>query len=273
MRMPSLAAACRSLLVCTLAFACAAAQSAAPVESVTVSKDGAGFVLNPSGARFTPWGFNYDRDYRHRLIEEYWNTEWATVEQDFRLMKALGANVVRLHLQFAQFMESPDKPNRINLARLEKLVRLADQIGLYLDITGLGSYRASAIPAWYSGISQTAHWDAQAAFWEAIAGACSGRPGVFAYNLMNEPVVSCGSVGASERVGRAPLRRVHQSRSGRPPALRDRQAVGAANGSLAGSRAVASHLLSVRRLRDFVIGFLQIPSRDEHACVDGWFWS
>jgi hypothetical protein len=187
--MPSLAAACRTLLMCTLAYASAAQSLAAP-ETVTVSKDGAGFVLTPSGAPFTPWGFNYDRDYRHRLIEEYWNAEWATVGRDFRQMKALGANVVRLHLQFAQFMEAPDKPNQINLACLEKLVRLAEEIGLYLDITGLGSYRAAAIPAWYSGLSQTAHWDAQAAFWDAVAGACSGRPGVFAYNLMNEPLVS-----------------------------------------------------------------------------------
>src|ERR1700677_2922491 len=35
-----------------------------------------------------------------------------------------------------------------------------------------------------------ARWAAQAQFWEAIAKACASRPGVFAYNLMNEPVVS-----------------------------------------------------------------------------------
>jgi hypothetical protein len=31
--------------------------------------------------------------------------------------------------------------------------------------------------------------------------------------------------------------------------------------------------LSVRRLRDFVIGFLQIPPRGGHPCLDGWFRS
>src|SRR4051812_38862001 len=67
---------------------------------------------------FTPWGFNYDRDYRFRLLEEYWEAEWPTVEQDFREMKALGANVVRIHLQFARFMDAPDRPNEANLARL-----------------------------------------------------------------------------------------------------------------------------------------------------------
>ena len=32
-----------------------------------------------SGRPFVPWGFNYDRDYKMRLIEEYWDKEWNTV--------------------------------------------------------------------------------------------------------------------------------------------------------------------------------------------------
>ena len=31
--------------------------------------------------------------------------------------------------------------------------------------------------------------------------------------------------------------------------------------------------LPVRRIRDFVIGFLQIPPRGGHPCLDGWFRS
>src|SRR5580693_6044442 len=31
--------------------------------------------------------------------------------------------------------------------------------------------------------------------------------------------------------------------------------------------------LPIRRFRDFVIGFLQIPPRDGHPCLDGWFRS
>ena len=82
---------------------------------VMVTKDGDGFTLLPSGRSFIPWGFNYDRDYKFRLIEDYWDTEWATVEQDFREMKELGANVVRVHLQFNKFMDRRDKPNQANL--------------------------------------------------------------------------------------------------------------------------------------------------------------
>src|SRR5580693_3255949 len=95
-----------SLLACMLA-CLSAAQAATALEKVAVRKDGSGFVLTPSGAPFTPWGFNQDRDYQHRLLEEYWSTEWPTVEQDFREMKKLGANVVRIDLQFAGFMDAP----------------------------------------------------------------------------------------------------------------------------------------------------------------------
>jgi hypothetical protein len=34
-----------------------------------------------------------------------------------------------------------------------------------------------------------------------------------------------------------------------------------------------ARLLPVRRFRDFVIGFLQIPPRGGHPCLDGWFRS
>jgi hypothetical protein len=37
--------------------------------------------------------------------------------------------------------------------------------------------------------------------------------------------------------------------------------------------AKAFYPLPVRRVRDFVIGFLQIPPRGGHPCLDGWFRS
>jgi hypothetical protein len=78
---------------------------------VAVSKDKKGFVLDPSGRPFVPWGFNYDHDDKGRLIEDYWEDEWPTVEAHFGQMKKLGANVVRVHLQLGKFLDGPDKPN------------------------------------------------------------------------------------------------------------------------------------------------------------------
>ena len=58
---------------------------------VVVAQDKKGFVLGPSGKPFSPWGFNYDHDHQGRLLEDYWEAEWAKVERDFQAMKKLGA--------------------------------------------------------------------------------------------------------------------------------------------------------------------------------------
>lgn len=136
-----------------------------------------------------PWGFNYDHDERFRLLEDYWGFEWDKVAADFSEMRDLGANVVRVHLQLGRFLRGPDSPNEGALARLEQLAALAEQAGLYLDITGLGSYRKEDAPAWYDGLSEEGRWSAQARFWEAVAGRLAGSRAVFCFNLMNEPVI------------------------------------------------------------------------------------
>ncbi|MBL8792500.1 MAG: cellulase family glycosylhydrolase [Planctomycetia bacterium] len=159
---------------------------------VAVSKDGKSFVLEPGGQKFVPWGFNYDHDDRGRLLEDYWDAEWATVEEDFQEMRQLGANLVRIHLQVGKFMTAADKPNEQALDRLTKLLALAERTRLYLDLTGLGCYHKQDVPAWYDRLAEKERWEVQARFWEAIAGRCAKSPAVFCYDLMNEPVVPGG---------------------------------------------------------------------------------
>lgn len=119
------------------------------IERIAVATNGRGFVLVPSGKPFIPWGLNYGN--KGRLIEDFWETECETVKEDFREMKQAGANVVRVHLQLGKFMSAPDKPNEKALHILGRLVTLAEQTGIYLDLTGLGCYRTSDNPAWYDG--------------------------------------------------------------------------------------------------------------------------
>ncbi len=159
---------------------------------VAVSGDQKGFVLKPAGKRFLPWGFNYDHDEKGRLIEDYWSSEWEKVERDFRAMKKLGANVVRVHLQVGKFLSGPDRTNEKALDRLAKLLRLAEEVGLYLDLTGLGCYHKADVPAWYDKMAEKDRWDVQARFWRVIAARCADSPAVFCYDLMNEPVVPGG---------------------------------------------------------------------------------
>src|SRR5215469_16850682 len=161
-----------------------------PLAWIRTSADGSHLVCDETDHRFVPWGFNYDRDDAGRLLEDFWTDDWEKVAGDFREMKSLGANVVRIHLQLCRFMKSPDQPDDKSLARLNKLVQLAEQTGVYLDVTGLGCYHKQDIPAWYDAMDESGRWDVQARFWRAVAEVCKDSPALFCYDLMNEPIPS-----------------------------------------------------------------------------------
>ncbi|MFN9720196.1 MAG: cellulase family glycosylhydrolase [Planctomycetota bacterium] len=156
---------------------------------IVVDATGQGFIEESRQTAFRPMGFNYDHDADGRLIEDYWHSEWDRVEDDFRNMKELGANTVRIHLQFGRFMMSPSEPREAELRQLEKLLTLAEKEQLYLDVTGLGCYHRDDVPEWYDALSEHDRWAAQAQFWRAVATVCRDRSAVFCYNLMNEPVI------------------------------------------------------------------------------------
>jgi len=177
------------------------AQSPQPeskLELIRPSEDESGFVRAGSGKKFLAWGVNYDHDTPGRLLEDYWHEEWATVVEDFREIKALGANTVRIHLQTAKFMQTPTEPNKASLDQLARLVELAEQTGLYLDITGLGCYHKQDVPDWYDAMDEVTRWDVQARFWEAVAMTCAGSPAIFCYDLMNEPILAGGDKTETE---------------------------------------------------------------------------
>lgn len=178
----------RMLLVSGIA-ACLATPGYATPGWIRPGKDGSHFLDEGSGKRFVVWGVNYDRDDSGRLLEDYWEKEWETVMADFKEMKELGANVVRIHLQLAKFMDGPDTANAANLSRLAKMVKVAEETGLHLDLTGLGCYHKKDVPAWYDALPEAGRWEVQASFWKAIAKVCRDSPAVFCYGLMNEPIL------------------------------------------------------------------------------------
>ncbi|MEO6149128.1 MAG: cellulase family glycosylhydrolase [Mucilaginibacter sp.] len=161
------------------------------LQSIVISKDSTHFVYEHTGKPFVVWGVNYDHDAGHpsRLIEEYWNAEWYVVVADFKEIKQLGANVVRIHLQLPKFMNSATTVNGSSLKQLAQLLKLAETTGLYLDITGLACYRKKDVPEWYDKMDYAARWEVQARFWEAVAKVCNKSPAIFCYDLMNEPLI------------------------------------------------------------------------------------
>lgn len=191
------------MMTCLIAITVTAfsAHAAEPLSPITLNPEGTGFISATTGKSFTPWGFNYDHDIDGRLLEDYWLENWDTVAEDFHEMKALGANVVRIHLQFGRFMESPTQPRTHSLAQLSRLVQLAEETGLYLNLTGLGCYHKADVPPWYDGLTEQDRWQAQATFWQAIAKTCANSPAIFCYDLMNEPVVAGGSKPREDWLG------------------------------------------------------------------------
>jgi Cellulase (glycosyl hydrolase family 5) len=178
----------RKRLVLMFTALCLLATAAPPATPprIELAPDGKGFVLAGTATPFRPWGLNYGN--AGRLIEDFWADDWPTVAADFKAMKALGANVVRVHLQVGKFMVAADKPDAAALERLGRLCKLAEETGIYLDLTGLGCYRTADTPNWYDALSDADRWTVQARFWEAVAKACAQSPAVFCYDLMNEPI-------------------------------------------------------------------------------------
>ncbi len=176
-------------------------QTKRALEPIVVDASGRGFVQSVSQRPFRPWGFNYDHDAEGRLLEDYWHTEWPLVESHFRKMRLLGANVVRIHLQFGRFCPEPGMVADKELDRLEELVALSEREGLYLDLTGLGCYHKADVPAWYDALDEGDRWKAQAEFWTAIAQRVAKSGAIFCYDLMNEPVVSGGKRPAGDWLG------------------------------------------------------------------------
>ncbi len=176
---------------------------AADMPWVQVAKTTPTFVLSPGDKPFVVWGFNYDHDSQDRLLEDYWETEWASVETHFQQMKQMGANAVRIHLQLGKFMSGPESPNVAALDRLAKLTALAEQHELYLNLTGLGCYHKADVPAWYDKLTESERWKVQARFWKAVAGRVAKSPAIFCYDLMNEPVVPGGRRADGDWLGPA----------------------------------------------------------------------
>ena len=123
------------------------------------------------------------------MIEDYWRDDWETVAEDFKEIKALGANVIRVHLQLGRYMKTAKLLDQANLEQLAKLLKLAERTGLYIDLTGLGCYHKQDVPKWYGKLEESERWNVQARFWQAVAKVCKDSPAIFCHNLMNEPVL------------------------------------------------------------------------------------
>ena len=156
---------------------------AAEMEIVRIAPNKKGFILHPSGIRYIPWGHNYASvDIIERLANDP-----ARVEREFTEMRAAGTTVARVHPEMPRILAGPDKADPQALDQLRKLLKIAENSGIYLKITGLACYKIKDRMPWYDSMDEQNRWKIQSFFWEAIARTCADSPAVFAYDLVNEP--------------------------------------------------------------------------------------
>ena len=157
---------------------------AADMETVQVAPDNKGFVLYPSGGRYIPWGHNYASvDIIERLANDP-----ARVKREFNEMMAAGTTVARIHPEMPRILAGPEKVDPKGLDQLKELLKIAEDSGIHLMITGLACYKIKDRMAWYDSMDEQERWKTQVFYWETIARICAESPAVFAYDLINEPV-------------------------------------------------------------------------------------
>jgi hypothetical protein len=152
--------------------------------------------------RFYPYGFNFNygahgaRTYPNRSLNFFYEPTSARLKA-FSLgmarAKRLGANSLRIHLELAAFIKSPNALRSRALDALEKVEDAAERQHLYLDITGNLVWRPWLMPAWYDRLGYRRRWAVQAHFWRAVARVSADSPSVFCYELTSEPIVGHGS--------------------------------------------------------------------------------
>ena len=157
-----------------------------------------------TGERFVVWGNNFVgvkvAGLSNQLVEDQMYTADGLVAIDADLARLVNSappngvnNAIRMHLQLHTFLLDATTANPEALARYAHVIELAEDRGLRVMVTGLNYFYPADNPPWIAEqTSEADHWATQAVWWNAMAKALRHSPGVFAYDLMNEPYTSGG---------------------------------------------------------------------------------
>jgi hypothetical protein len=147
-----------------------------------------------------PVGLNYDGEKiiarffpdPNMLIDEVWDGHMDMVDADLANIARMGFNVVRLTIQFEQFVGNSNGQlvaNEHQLQNLVTFVHSAGAHGVFVDLTGNNFFRKSATPAWYMADDDEGRLRAQEFFWNVVSARLVNEPAVMMYGLQNEPFI------------------------------------------------------------------------------------
>lgn len=161
----------------------------AGLEGLRLSPDGSAFVGAVTGSTFRVWGGDLPVD-----------PDIEAVVADFRDVRRMGINVIRLLLDTEEYLDAPacgtcdPTVNAAAIDHLGDVAVAAEQMGLYLDITGLGIAYHHHNGSWFDSLdaspeAEVRRWAAQELFWRAVATELRPRTSVAWYDLVNEPTM------------------------------------------------------------------------------------
>jgi endo-1,4-beta-mannosidase len=163
------------------------AQVGSKMGLIAVSQNGKGFIEQPSGRSFVPFGVNYYDP----------NTGWAPkiwrrfdpdhVMRHFEVMHDLGVNCARVFLTAATFQPDVNTIDERALAKLDAFIGIARQSGIRLILTGPDHWEGSPAywkPDRFAGEQALKALDT---FWRIVGQRYRGEPAIFAWDLLNEP--------------------------------------------------------------------------------------
>ncbi len=161
----------------------------AGLEGLRLSPDGSAFVGAVTGSTLRVWGGDLPVD-----------PDLEAMVADLRDVRRMGINVIRLLLDTEDYLDPPACETcdpTVDTAAVDHLGDVAvaaEQMGLYLDITGLGIAYHHHNGSWFDDLdaspeAEVRRWEAQELFWRAVATELRPRTSVAWYDLINEPTL------------------------------------------------------------------------------------
>ena len=159
-----------------------------PLPKIRVASDGRTFVTE-SGRSFIPFGVNYYRPGTGWAPQVWKKFDAEATRLDFARMRELGVNCVRVFLAFGSFYTEPGRLNTDGFAKLDQFLSIAEASGIYVHPTGPDHWEGVPLWAQCDRKADERYLSALETFWKLFAARYRGRTVIFAYDLLNEPVV------------------------------------------------------------------------------------
>jgi hypothetical protein len=160
--------------------------SGVELPKIRVAGDQRGFVTE-SGTPFIPVGVNYFRPHTGWAPQVWKKFDVEATAGDFKKLKELGFNCVRVFLSYGSFCTEPGIVKPEGFEKFDRFLELAENAGIYVHPAGLDHWEGP--PTWPTGIEEEKNVAALEQFWKTFVARYRGRSVVFAYDLKNEPEV------------------------------------------------------------------------------------